>query len=180
MKRRLFTPPKILSAGTPDLPQPKIKDFHPGTPDLPHRKYFRRGPRICPTRKIKDFSRGDPGIPRAPHASVLTALRHKCRSFTVHAAESAGIAMGLCPIPPCEGVTPSRSRVAIRAADEPTAAKRRRATITRGLRRGSTSNEITSCQATSRSEFSLSHLRKRIHRVQRHHASTPRRTDALI
>ena len=45
------------------------------------------------------FSPGDPGIPRAPHASVLTALRHKCRAFTVHAAESAGIAMGLRPIP---------------------------------------------------------------------------------
>ena len=50
-------------------------------------KIFTRGPRIYPTENT--FGGGGPGIPRAPHAYVLTALRHRGRAFTVHAAESA-------------------------------------------------------------------------------------------
>ena len=38
-------------------------------------------------------------IPCAPHASVLTALRHRGRIFAVHAAENAKVIMGLCPTP---------------------------------------------------------------------------------
>ena len=38
-------------------------------------------------------------IPCAPHAGVLTALRHRGRIFAVHAAENARFIMGLCPTP---------------------------------------------------------------------------------
>ena len=60
-----------------------------------------------PTRKIKDFFRGDPSIPCAPHASVLTALRHSGRSFTAHVAESAGVPKGFHPLTPRGALCPS-------------------------------------------------------------------------
>ena len=89
MKRRLNTPPKVFSAGTPDLPH----------------------------EKIKDFSRGDPGIPRAPHASMLTALRHSGpalrhsgRSFTAHVAESARVPKRFHPLTPGRGAAPAPRR----------------------------------------------------------------------
>ena len=53
------------------LPQPKIKDFRPGTPTF-----------------------------LALRAEALTALRHRGRTFTVHAAESAGVPKGLYPLTP--------------------------------------------------------------------------------
>ena len=45
-------------------------------------------------------------IPCAPHASVLTALRHSGRAFTAHAAESAGCAQGALPLDPARGIMP--------------------------------------------------------------------------
>ena len=45
-------------------------------------------------------------IPCAPHASVLTALRHSGRAFTAHVAESAGCAQGALPLDPARGIMP--------------------------------------------------------------------------
>ena len=46
-------------------------------------------------------------IPCAPHASVLTALRHSGRSFTAHVAESAGVPKGFHPLTPRGALCPS-------------------------------------------------------------------------
>ena len=62
---------------------------------------------FCPTRKSKIFPAGTPNIPCAPHASVLTALRHSGRAFTAHVAESAGVPKGLRPLTPRGALCPS-------------------------------------------------------------------------
>ena len=55
---------------------------------------------------------------------VLTALRHRGRSFTVHAAESAGIAMGLRPIPLARVLHPRAPRGGIIPPHPRTVARR--------------------------------------------------------
>ena len=105
-----FTPPKILSAGTPTFlvlrtqacsPHFVIEGaLSPYTP--PKARKYPRGvaprPNLRPNAKWRPASPfWSDSIPRAPHASVLTALRHRGRAFTVHAAESARFSEGLCP-----------------------------------------------------------------------------------
>ena len=116
-------------------------------PHLPHRKCFRRGPRPFPLKRGPTIS-GDTfgtrarGRPRsAPpwrrHVMPLAMrpLREKSSALPAHVSSALGthtVAAALKRASPCERLVS-----------------------------GSTPNEITSCQATSRSKFSLNRLRKR-------------------
>ena len=77
----------------------------------------RRSSRLTPAMKrrliypTENTFGGDPGIPRAPHASMLTALRHSGRSFTAHVAESARITKGRCPLTQRGALCPSTQNV---------------------------------------------------------------------
>ena len=116
---RTFTPAENqrFSPGTPTLPQPKLGDFRPG-------------PRLYPSRKSEIFGWG-------PRHSLRSALMRSPR-YVIEGALSPYTPLkarecprGL-PLDPCEGVTPSRSRVAIRAVSSPYAAPLRSARLPHG------------------------------------------------
>ena len=147
--------------------------FSPGDPDF------------CPTRKIRDFSRGDPLFaPREksgifPAGTPYAPAEKYCRrgTFSGRCARSrarvifneiiplprrksrCGRFVGVPPPHPCEGVTPSRSRVAIRACSSPCAAPRRAARLPRDRSLSRRENAET----LVRSAFSMKTIRSLAH-----------------
>ena len=143
---RTFTPAENqrFSPGTPTLPQPKLGDFRPG-------------PRLYPSRKSEIFARG-------PRHSLRSALMRSPR-YVIEGALSPYTPLkarecprGL-PLDPCEGVTPSRSRVAIRAVSSPYAAPLRSARLPHVCSFSRRENAGT----LFRSAFSIKTIRSLVH-----------------
>ena len=131
--------------------------FSPGAPDF------------CPTRKIRDFPPGTPTFaPREkseifPAGTPYATAEKYCRrgTFSGRCARSRARVIfneiiplprrksrcggNYSPTPLCEGVTPSRSRVAIRACSSPCAVPRRAARLSRGRSLSRRENAVTPC-----------------------------------
>ena len=142
-------------------------------PKLPHRKYFRRGPRPFPpagphgfrghlTRLTLCVAIAIPSVRR----DAIGAARSNRWTFGSGTRASED---GASAAPPCYAACnapASRSDGALLAhctsalGTHTVAAALKRASPCERLVSGSTPNEITSCQAASRSEFSLNRFQK--------------------
>ncbi len=88
LRTQACSPHFVIEGALSPYTPPKARDFPRGSAPRPH---------LRPNAKWRPASPfWSDSIPCAPHASVLTALRHRGRTFTVHAAESARFSEGLC------------------------------------------------------------------------------------
>ena len=94
--------------------------------------------------------------PRAPILFVCSLYKHSCCQGT---APKNCVCGGNTPTPPCEGIIPSRSRVAIRACSSPCAVPRRAARLSRGRSLSRRENAET----LVRSAFSMKTIRSLAH-----------------